>query len=61
VEELSYSVKNGKFAGITGHRIVGTFDRFFQSYEFVVPKTLPENFRPEVVLRLYRSSGKAIF
>ena len=53
--------EGGKFVGVAGYRIVGTFDRFFQAYEFDIPKTLPENFRPEVALRLYHSSGKAVF
>ena len=51
----------GMTLGSTGYRMVGTFKKTLQSYEFDVPDPLPENFRPEVELRLFGAYGKAVF
>ena len=51
----------GMTLGSTGYRMVGTFKKTLQSYEFDVPDPLPENFRPEVELRLIGACGKAVF
>ena len=53
--------EEGKVLGITGYHMVGTFKKTLQAYEFDVPNPLPENFKPEIALRLFRASGKAVF